>query len=155
MIRMALLQLLLAAPLTLMACDDTAMREDRTEQDKEVDMDKGRQEIAAFIERRNRAMIDRDTLALGGMMSDDLTLVHITGATQTKREWLDEIAKESMRYYRIETKDLSIEKDGDNTMARYTSVIEARIWGVHGTWTLNSVMHLRHIGNGWLWCNPR
>lgn len=154
MIRMAFLQLLLAAPLTLMACGNTAMPENRQGQ-KGTDMNKERQEIAAFIERRNRAMIDRDTLALGSMMSDDLTLVHITGATQSKREWLDEIARESMRYYHIETKDLSIEKDGDNTVARYTSVIEARIWGAHGTWTLNSVMHLQRIGNGWLWCNPR
>ncbi len=42
-------------------------------------------------------------------MAEDLILVHIPGATQTRQEWLDEIAAETMRYYRMEREKLTIE----------------------------------------------
>lgn len=117
------------------------------------DMDKKKQEIADFIERRNKAMIERDTGTLDRLMADDLILTHITGATQTKQEWLKEIAKETMRYYRIKTEDLAIEINGNVATAHYISVIEARIWGIRGTWRLHSVMHLQKTAEGWLWSN--
>lgn len=123
------------------------------EQNKPEDMTEEEKEIMALLERRNQAMIDRDVETLSSLMADDLILTHITGATQTKQEWLDEIAAESMRYYAIEMQDLSIRISGNQATATYVSVIEARIWGSHGTWRLNSNMALNKTDKGWLWCN--
>ena len=112
-----------------------------------------KQEIEAFIRERNKAMCDQDTLKLGRMMADDLMLVHMSGARQSKASWLKDIADGTMRYYNIDMKKLEITVNGDYAVARMTSSIEARIWGSHGTWTVPSTMHLRKADGGWLWTN--
>ena len=112
-----------------------------------------KQEIEAFIRERNKAMCDQDTLKLGRMMADDLMLVHMSGARQSKTSWLKDIADGTMRYYNIDMKKLEITVNGDYAVARMTSSIEARIWGSHGTWTVPSTMHLRKTEGGWLWTN--
>lgn len=117
------------------------------------DMTTEQREIAAFIEQRNAAMVNRDTAALGRMMADDIILVHINGRRQTKQEWLTEIANETMRYYNIRTENLSIEINGNHASASFTSIIEARIWGSHNTWTLNGGMYLTRTEDGWIWSN--
>lgn len=44
---------------------------------------------------------------------------------------------------------------GTKTMEK-KNTIEARIWGSHGTWTLNGTTYLRRVDNkyGWVRCNP-
>lgn len=128
--------------------------ENNQEQQDLEDMTQEEQEIIASLDRWCRAMIDRDVETLGSLMADDLILVHITGATQTKQEWLDEIAAETMRYYSIERQNQSIEVTGDRAIARYTSVIDARIWGSRGTWRLNTTMYMTKVGDNWIRINP-
>lgn len=112
-----------------------------------------KQEVEAFIRNRNKAMCEQDTLSLSRMMADDLMLVHMSGAKQSKSSWLKDIADGTMRYYNINMQKLDIEVDGDRATAKMTSAIEARIWGSHGKWTLSSTMHLRKTNSGWLWTN--
>lgn len=112
------------------------------------------QEVVAYLDRWNKAMIDRDVETLGSLMADDLILVHITGATQTKQEWLDEIAAETMRYYAIERQNLNILIDGNHATVTYLSIIDARIWGSRGTWRINSTAHLVKTENGWIRTDP-
>lgn len=111
-------------------------------------------EITNFIERRNKAMIEKDINTLSSLMAEDLILVHITGTRQTKQEWLNDIANERMRYFKIETKNLKINKIDDNTAtATYQSVITANIYGSQGTWTLNINQKFSKTEKGWLWVN--
>lgn len=114
-----------------------------------------REEINAFIERRNKAMIDRDIETLNTMMADDLVLVHMSGATQSKQEWLDEIVSETMRYYAIEIRNLTINVENDTATVSYLSIIEARIWGTHNTWRMNSSLTLMRTADGWIWTNTK
>lgn len=110
------------------------------------------QEVADFINRRNKAMVDRDLETLRSMMADDLVLVHMSGQTQSKEEWLEEIQNETMRYYSINIENLNITINGNKATATYTSIMDARIWGSRGTWRMNSTMNLEKTGNrGWLW----
>lgn len=110
------------------------------------------QEIADFIDRRNKAMVSRDIETLRSLMADDLVLVHMSGQTQSKEEWLEEIKNETMRYYSIEIENLRITVDGNKATATYTSIMDARIWGSRGTWRMNSTMNLEKTENrGWLW----
>ena len=111
------------------------------------------QEVEAFIRNRNRAMCEQDTLSLSRMMADDLLLVHMSGAKQSKSSWLKDIADGTMRYYNINMQKLNIEVDGDRATAKMSSAIEARIWGTHGTWELSSTMYMRKTESGWLWTN--
>lgn len=117
-------------------------------------MTQEQQEVAVYLDRWSKAMIDKDVETLGSLMADDLVLVHITGATQSKQEWLDEIAAETMRYYAIERQNLNVLINGDHATATYLSVIDARIWGSRGTWRINTTMYLTKTEDGWIRINP-
>ena len=105
----------------------------------------------------NKAMCEKDVKTLDILMDDDLVLVHMSGATQSKESWLQDIADETMRYYKIDVTKFECSIDGDHAVVKATNVIEARIWGSHGTWTLIGTTYLRRTDNqyGWIRCNPQ
>ena len=105
----------------------------------------------------NKAMCEKDVKTLDILMDDDLVLVHMSGATQSKESWLQDIADETMRYYKIDVTKFECSIDGDHAVVKATNAIEARIWGSHGTWTLNGTTYLRRTDNqyGWIRCNPQ
>ena len=122
-----------------------------TNTNSDTDMEKARAEILQYLSEWCKAMVDADTEKLGSMMADDIILRHITGQTQTKQEWLDEVGSGSMDYHEIEQRDVNIQFI-DNTTAdvSYTSVIRATIWGSNGTWTLHNTMRLARINGHWI-----
>ena len=122
-----------------------------TNTNSDTDMEKARVEILQYLSEWCKAMVDADTEKLGSMMADDIILRHITGQTQTKQEWLDEVGSGSMDYHEIEQRDVNIQFV-DNTTAdvSYTSVIRATIWGSNGTWTLHNTMRLARINGHWI-----
>ena len=115
------------------------------------DMEKAREEIQQYLSEWCKAMVDADTEKLGSMLADDIILRHITGQTQTKQEWLDEVASGSMDYHNIEQRDINIQFINSETAdVSFTSIITATIWGSNGTWTLHSTMRLAHINGHWI-----
>ena len=103
--------------------------------------------------RRLRAMVEQDTATLASLMDDDLILRHITGATQTKQEWLADIAAGNMFYIHIDNTRLEISINGNRAALTHTNIIEARINGGHGTWTLNGTSYYEKRGDTWIWTN--
>ena len=59
------------------------------------------QALKEVYSRRLQAMVEQDTATLASLMDDNLILRHITGATQTKQEWLDDISAGNMYYINI------------------------------------------------------
>ena len=118
---------------------------------EETNTEQMRQEIEQFLDDWNNAMIAADTARLGAMMDDDIILRHITGMTQTKREWLEEVASGSMTYHKIETRDVAVtfNREGSASVS-FTSVITATIWGDYGTWTLSGKMRLGRRFGRWI-----
>ena len=115
------------------------------------DMDKAKEEILQYLSEWCKAMVDADTEKLGSMLADDIILRHITGQTQTKQEWLDEVASSSMDYHNIEQRDVNIKFINSETAdVSFTSVITATIWGSNGTWTLHNTMRLARINGHWI-----
>lgn len=144
-------------PFTLTACGDNdmpIMEEEEQEQQNTKDMTTEQREIVTWLDRWDRALVEQDVATLDRLMADDMMLVHLTGAMQTKQEWLAEVEAGTMRYYSIKKENLSIAVDGDYATARYVSIIDANIWGSHGTWRLNSTMHLEKTGADWIRINP-
>lgn len=122
-----------------------------TSTDTDNDMEKAREEILQYLSEWCTAMVDADTEKLGSMMADDIILRHITGQTQTKQEWLDEVASGSMDYHEIEQRDVNINFINSETAdVSFTSVITATIWGSYGTWTLHNTMRLARINGRWI-----
>lgn len=85
------------------------------------------------------------------MMDNGIILRHITGMTQTKREWLEEVASGSMKYHKIEKRDVVMTSNSDGSASvSFTSVITATIWGSYGTWTLSGTMRLVKRSGRWV-----
>ena len=119
--------------------------------EEETSMEKIKQEIEQFLDDWNAAMIAADTVRLGAMMDDNIILRHITGMTQTKREWLEEVASGSMKYHKIEKREVVVTSNSDGSASvSFTSVITATIWGSYGTWTLSGTMRLVKRSERWI-----
>ena len=113
--------------------------------------DQVKMEIEQFLDDWNAAMIAADTTKLGAMMDDAIILRHISGMTQTKGEWLEEVASGSMTYHNIVKRDVKmVLNDDGSVVVSFTSVITATIWGSHGTWTLKGSMLLEKRGGHWI-----
>ena len=78
-------------------------------------------------------IVDKDLEVLERCMTDDIILTHITGATQTKDEWLNCIENETMRYFSIEVLDFKIEIQENTAIMEHTSRLDARIYGSRGS----------------------
>lgn len=111
------------------------------------------QALKEVYTRRLQAMVEQDTATLAELMDDDLILRHITGATQTKQEWLDDIAAGNMYYININNTKFSIAINGNRAEIEHTNVIEARIYGSHGTWTLSGTSYYEKRDGKWIWTN--
>ena len=112
------------------------------------------EQILAVYRQMHQAMIDKDTEALREIMGADSTVTHISGRTQTMDEWLADIENEDMKYYNIEITDLDIQVDGDRATLRCSNVIEARIYGAHGTWTLPGSAEFEKVDGQWIRVRP-
>ena len=125
-----------------------------TGQNDDYDMEQVKQEIEQWLTEWGQAMVDADTAKLSSMMADDIVVRHITGRTQTKREWLDEVASGSMDYHEIHYRDVEVNViDRNNAELSYTSVITATIWGGYGTWTLQGSGRLARRNGKWISIN--
>ena len=118
---------------------------------EEVDAMNDEQEVLAVLYERCEAMVNKDIDTLDRLMDDDIILTHITGATQTKWEWLNCIENETMRYYDIEVVNPVVSVSGNSATLEYTSVLDARIYGSRGTWTLSGSAYLEKIDDVWVW----
>ena len=118
-----------------------------------IDNADAERQVAAAYRARCDAMVRGDTDELDRLLSDDLVLRHITGATQTKEEWLDDVAAERMKYYNIDIQDCAVTVDGDRAECRHTSVIDARINGSRGTWTLSGTSYYENQDGQWIAVN--
>ena len=119
--------------------------------EEEISMEQLKTEMEQFLDDWNAAMIAADTVRLGAMMDDGIILRHITGMTQTKREWLEEVASGLMKYHKIEKRDVVVTSNSDGSASvSFTSVITATIWGGYGTWTLNGTMRLVKRNGRWV-----
>ena len=108
-------------------------------------------EVDSYLDRWNTAMVAADTSSLAAMMDEAIVLRHLSGATQTRGEWLADVKAGAMRYHHIEKRDVRIrqEKDGSVTV-RFTSVVTATIYGSRGTWTLHPTMRLVRRNGQWI-----
>lgn len=107
-------------------------------------------QILAVYERMQQAMVDKDTDTLREMMGADTTVRHITGRTQTMDEWLSDVENEEMKYYSIEVTNPEIIIQGGTATLTCSNVIDARIYGSRGTWTLSGGAAFEKIDGEWV-----
>ena len=108
------------------------------------------QAIRKVYEDMYRAMIAKDTVALGSLLSDDSILIHMTGHRQPRKEYLAEIAAGVLNYYRVDTDALEITVNGDTARMIGRSRVNAAVYGGgRHTWRLQMDSELRKIYGKW------
>jgi len=109
-----------------------------------------KEQIARLYEDMLQYMIAKDTISLGGLLSDDSVLVHMTGHRQSKAEYLREIASGVLNYYSAQTDSIDITVDSDKARLIGRSRVNAAVYGGgRHTWPLQMDSKLERIGGLW------
>ena len=110
-----------------------------------------KEQITALYEAMYKAMIAKDTVALGNILSEDSVLVHMTGHRQSRKEYLSEIASGTLNYYSVDTDSLEITVNGDSARMIGRSRVNAAVYGGgRHTWRLQMDSKLRKIDGAWI-----
>ena len=109
-----------------------------------------KEQIMALYEAMYKAMIAKDTIALGNILSEDSVLVHMTGHRQSRKEYLSEIASGTLNYYSVNTDSLEITVNGDSARMTGRSRVNAAVYGGgRHTWRLQMDSELRKVEGVW------
>lgn len=111
-----------------------------TQEQKEV--------LKIFIEFQ-KAMIEKDSEKLNELMQDNYTLTHMSGKTQTKEEYIDEIMDGTLNYYKSIIDNPTITIGDDKAVLKADVTLDAKVYGIKGTWTLHSEQTMEKINEKW------
>ena len=96
------------------------------------------------------AMIEKDLEKLNEIICDNYTLTHLSGKTQTKQEFINEIMDGTLNYYKSTINNPDIMLFGENKAIFKADVtLDAKVYGMKGTWTLHSQQTLEKISDKW------
>jgi ketosteroid isomerase-like protein len=106
--------------------------------------------VLANYEGQRRGMVAGDADALGALLADDFTLVHMTGYRQPRAEWLADVRSGAMTYHSMEDVDVSVDVSGDAPVVTARTHTAATIWGASGTWPLQLRITFKRAVSSWI-----
>ena len=83
-------------------------------------------------------MIEKDLEKLNELLDDNYTLTHMSGKTQTKQEYIDEIMDGTLNYYESIIDSPTIIIENNNALFKADVTLDAKVYGIKGRWTLHS-----------------
>lgn len=105
--------------------------------------------LERFIEFQY-AMIEKDLEKLNELLEDNYTLTHMSGKTQTKDEYIGEIMDGTLNYYKsIINNPIIMIKEKDKALLKADVTLDAKVYGIKGTWTLHSEQTMEKINGKW------
>lgn len=93
-------------------------------------------EVYSAYKAINKAMIEKDRTAMECYFDEKLIFTHMSGKKQTREEFIDEIMDGTLNYFKVDTKDYSINVNGDTAHMKVTHTLTAKVYGISGSWTL-------------------
>jgi hypothetical protein len=106
--------------------------------------------VRANYEGQRRAMVAGDADALGALLADGFTLVHMTGYEQPKAEWLADVRSGAMSYCSMEDVEVSVDLAATAPVVTARTRTSATIWGASGTWPLQLRITFIHEDSAWV-----
>lgn len=108
-------------------------------------------EVLNKFKEFQQAMINKDAKTLNSIMSEDYTLTHMSGKIQTKNEYIKDIIDGVLNYYHSTIIDPNIVILEDKYAKLIADVeLDAKVYGIKGTWTLNTEILMEKIENKWI-----
>ena len=109
-----------------------------------------RDAVLANYAAQCQAMVAGDADALGALLAEDFTLVHMTGYRQPKAEWLADVRSGQMTYHSVADVEVTVDVSGGSPVLHARTRTEATIWGGHGVWPLRLRITYRQQGGAWV-----
>ena len=100
-----------------------------------------------------QAMIDKDIDKLNKIVKEGTTFTHMSGKTQSKNEYLEDIRSGALDYqsYTIENPRVTI--DGNTAILKARVTLTANAYGAQGTYPFNISAYFEKIDGEWLYTN--
>lgn len=96
-----------------------------------------------------QAMIEKDLEKLNEIIDNNYTLTHMSGKTQTKQEFIDEVMDGTLNYYKSTIDNPNIKVFDEKAIFEAYVTLDAKVYGMKGTWTLHSKQSMEKINNIW------
>ncbi len=113
-------------------------------------MTKDEMDVLAAYEKMQQAMIDKDLEAMRHLVSEDKTFTHMSGKKQTREQFFGEIMDGTLNYYRSDIKNPRITITGDHANLKASVTLTSRVYGMSGSWTLNTDTEFEKINGEWI-----
>ena len=94
-------------------------------------------EVYSAYESINKAMIKKDRTAMERYFDEKLIFTHMSGKKQTRKEFIGEIMDGTLNYFKVDTKDYSVNVDDDTAQMKVTHTLTAKVYGISGAWTMS------------------
>ena len=97
------------------------------------------------------AGINKDVKYLNDILSDDYILIHMTGLTQNKTNYINSVMNGELKYYDVEHESIKVKIDGDTAYAIGKTKTLASPYGmIKSWWNLKQDITLKKINNKWI-----
>lgn len=107
-------------------------------------------EIYSIWRKINDAMIAKDRRTLEELYADDRKFVHMSGRTQTKEEYLNELMDGTLNYYHTDLKNIEISVRGDSAELSADSMFRAKVYGMRGTFPMHTTARFTKRNGRWI-----
>ena len=104
--------------------------------------------IDAFLAMQ-QAMVSADHDALRSLVEDGIPFVHMSGAVQTKEEFISEVGG-PLTYFHSDSHIKRIDIDGDWAVVTARTALTARAYGAEGTFPINTNQDFHRVDGRWL-----
>ena len=121
--------------------------------ESEVSMTEEELAVLKAYETMQQAMVDKDVDAMRQLTTEDKTFTHMSGKVQTREEFFGEIADGTLNYFGYEIHDPHVTIDGNNATLTGSTTLDARVYGMSGSWTLPTNAHFVKQDGNWIQCN--
>ena len=100
-----------------------------------------------------QAMVDKDIDKLNRIVKDETTFTHMSGKTQSKAEYFEDIRSGALDYqsYTIENSSISIE--GNKAILKARVTLTANAYGAQGSYPFNVSAYFEKVDKEWLYRN--
>ena len=100
-----------------------------------------------------QAMVDKDIDRLNKIVKDGTIFTHMSGKTQTKEEYFEDIRTEALDYqsYTIENPSVSI--DGNKAILKARVTLTANAYGAQGSYPFDVSAYFEKVDKEWLYRN--
>lgn len=96
------------------------------------------------------AMITKDRDTLEEYVSEDIVITHMTGVTQTREEWIDEIMNGQLNYFHLTLSNIVITIENNQAFLTADSILDAAVYGgSRNSWSMHPRQTFTFNNNIW------